>query len=302
MIHWIGLGAGVLAAVSAFFWRRAESKRLLNIEAPTKKQKRPKKLATILMVAGIWLFLAEGVTLLFGTPDRGKFTVEIFAPRVTVLGYTISSTVLITWAAMLFLIILALILRFTVLRRLKDVPTGAQNVLEIMVDGISSYTESTSGGGLGDNLCAYFFTVAALMVASAMIELFGLRAPTADITMTFSLALITFILINYYGIRQKGVKGRIKSLAEPTPVVFPMRVVSDFAVPVSLACRLFGNMLGGMIVMELLYSSLGNFGIAIPSVVGLYFNVFHPLIQVFIFVTLSLTFIREAAELTENEA
>lgn len=298
--NWIGLGAGLIASISALFWRRAESKRLAAIKTPTKKQARPKKMATALIILGIWVFLSEGISLIFGASDKGEFTVELFAPRVSLFGLSISSTVLVTWIAMLALLIVALILRLTVIPHLRDIPSGAQNVLEIMVGGISDYTETTSGGGLGDNLNAYFFSVAALMIASAMVELFGVRAPTADITMTFSLALITFVLINYYGIRRKGLKGRIKSLAEPTPVVFPMRIVSDVAVPVSLACRLFGNMLGGMIVMDLLYSSLGNFGIAIPSVAGLYFNVFHPLIQVFIFITLSLTFIREAAELTEE--
>lgn len=98
------------------------------------------------------------------------------------------------------------------------------------------------------------------------------------------------------GLKKKGVVGRIKSLAKPTPVVFPMKIVSDLAVPVSLACRLFGNMLGGMIVMDLLYYALGSAAIGIPSVLGLYFNLFHPLIQTFIFVTLTLTFINEAVE------
>lgn len=55
-------------------------------------------------------------------------------------------------------------------------------------------------------------------------------------------------------------------------------------------------MLGGMIVMDLLYMALGNLAVGIPSIIGLYFNVFHPLIQTFIFVTLSLTFIGEATE------
>ena len=55
-------------------------------------------------------------------------------------------------------------------------------------------------------------------------------------------------------------------------------------------------MLGGMIVMDLINKSLGNRAVGIPSVVGLYFNVFHPLIQAFIFITLTLTFINEATE------
>ena len=134
------------------------------------------------------------------------------------------------------------------------------------------------------------------MVIAAFSELFGVRAPTTDITLTFSMALMTFFLINYYGIKHKGVGGRIKSMAQPTPIVFPFKLISDIAVPVSMACRLFGNMLAGLIVMELIYFALGNFSAGIPSVVGLYFNLFHPLIQVYIFVTLTLTFINEAAE------
>lgn len=75
-----------------------------------------------------------------------------------------------------------------------------------------------------------------------------------------------------------------------------MKILSDIAVPVSLACRLFGNMIGGMIVMELLKSVLGGYAAGIPAVAGLYFNLFHPLIQTYIFVILSLTFINEAIE------
>ena len=134
------------------------------------------------------------------------------------------------------------------------------------------------------------------MVGCSAVELIGIHAPTSDITMTFALAIMTFALINAYGIKRKGVGGRIKSLASPTPVVFVFRAISELAIPVSMACRLFGNTLGGMIVMNLIYSALGRSAVGIPSVVGLFFNVFHPLIQAFIFITLTLTFINEAIE------
>lgn len=178
---------------------------------------------------------------------------------------------------------------------MRQTPKGMQNALECAVENIAKYTESKTGK-LGENLGAYIFTVAVFLISCAAFELLGVRAPTADITMTFALALITFVLINYYGIKKRGLAGRVKTLASPTPIVFPFRIVSDIAVPVSLACRLFGNMLGGMIVMDLLYLALGNLAVGIPSIIGLYFNVFHPLIQTFIFVTLSLTFIGEATE------
>jgi F-type H+-transporting ATPase subunit a len=72
-------------------------------------------------------------------------------------------------------------------------------------------------------------------------------------------------------------------------------LMTSMAAPVSLACRLFGNILGGFIVMELLYSVLYlRFGI--PAFLSIYFSLFHTLMQTFIFITLSLTFIDEVLE------
>ena len=215
--------------------------------------------------------------------------------RVQVLGFSLSYTIIYTWIAMAVLIIGAIIIRLTVFKSPKDTPNGAQNVIELIVETVSNYTNAQAHG-TGEFLCSYILSIGALLVMSAFLELFRLRPPTSDITMTFSLALMTFIFINVYGLKKKGFGGRIKSLASPTPLVFPFRVISDIAIPVSLACRLFGNMLGGMIVIDLLYMALGSNAVGIPSVLGLYFNVFHPLIQTFIFITLTLTFINEAIE------
>lgn len=285
------LVVGLAMAVGGWFWRKA----VLALPDDQPKKKRKKTWSMILLLAGIWCVAEKTLQLLFGTKPAEKFSVSIWAPRMQLGGFTVSSTVVITWGVMAVLILLAVLIRIFVIPRMQDRPHGIQNVLEICVETICKFTK-TSVGDLGANLPAYIFAVALFMVGCAAVELLGLRAPTSDITMTFSLALITFVLINFYGIRKKGVRGRIKSMAQPTPVVFPIKVVSDLAVPVSLACRLFGNMLGGMIVMDLLYVSMRNAAIGFPSVLGLYFNVFHPLIQTYIFITLTLTFIGEATE------
>ena len=117
--------------------------------------------------------------------------------------------------------------------------------------------------------------------------------------MTLSYALITFILVNVFGIYKKGIRGRAQAYIKPNAIIAPFKLISDLAVPISLACRLFGNMLGGMIVVELIYFALGAFSVGVPALLGLYFNAFHPLIQFFIFINLSLTFIGEAVEETE---
>ena len=287
--YWLLL-LGLLMGIGGWSWRRALGK-----GEASKRQKKKKLWATILMLAGGWCFAVRLLQLVFGTKEAEAFSVSIWAPRMQLGGMTISSSVVVTWVVMGILLLLALLIRIFVIPHMTDRPHGVQNVLEIAVEALCKYTKSNVGD-LGDNLPAYLFTVAAFMIGCASVELMGVRAPTADITMTFAMALVTFVLINYYGIRKKGVFGRIRSMAQPTPVVFPIKIVSDCAVPVSMACRLFGNMLGGMIVMDLLYSALGNAAVGIPSVVGLYFNVFHPLIQAYIFITLTLTFIHEAVE------
>ena len=262
---------------------------------PGKLYKRMKTVATMIAVIGAYIFVTRLINIIFHPQDSHTLEFSIWPERVSILGVSLSVTVVYTWFAMAILIIAAVLLRFTVARHFEELPKGAQNMLEAVVEAVAKYTDAQAHG-TGEFLCSYILTIIVLMLMSAFLELFRLRPPTADISMTFSLAFMTFILINAYGVKKKGAAGRIKSLASPTPAVFIFRVISEFAIPVSMACRLFGNMLGGMIVIDLLYMALGSNAVGIPSVAGLYFNVFHPMMQTFIFITLTLTFINEAIE------
>lgn len=260
-----------------------------------KKHKKRRTLGTVFCVIGGYAILTGFLQWLYPSYEKEAFSVEIWAQRTQIGPFSISNSALYSWVLILAVLILALILRFTVIRNMQEKPRGIQNLLEIAVETLSGYAEGKAPG-LGEGLPAYLFAVCVYLTGCAILETIGFRSPASDITVTLALGLVTFFLINFYGIRRKGVWGRVKSMAQPTPIVFPIKIVSDVAVPVSLACRLFGNMLGGMIVMDLLYSSLGTLGLGFPSLVGLYFNVFHPIIQGYIFITLSLTFIGEATE------
>jgi len=284
MLDWILLGISVILMLAGYL--------LLKTNKPVKRKN---LISIIAIVVGFFLFTTRLLDIIFGPAPPEKLEFSIWPQRVTVFGYSLSYTIIFTWIAMAILIIGAIIIRLTIFRNPKASPSGAQNVVELIVETVSKYTNAQAHG-TGEFLCSYILSIGSLLVMSAFLELFRLRPPTADITMTFALALMTFLLINIYGIKKKGIGGRIKSLASPTPLVFPFRIISDLAIPVSMACRLFGNMLGGMIVIDLLYISLGSNAVGIPSVFGLYFNAFHPLIQTFIFVTLTLTFINEAIE------
>ena len=255
-----------------------------------------KKTRKLLVFAGVlllWIF--SGLVLgLFGNASS-QFKVAISPTRMDIFGFSVSSSVVVAWIVIAALVLFAVLVRIFAIPRFQEKPRGLQLVLETAVEAISNLTKDKFGHE-NDGLASYFFALAALFVGSAIVELFGIRPPTTDLTMTFSYALVTFVLINVYGVRKKGVKGRLKTLTKPNAVIAPFKLLSDIAVPISLACRLFGNMLGGMIVVELVYFALGAFSVGIPAVLGLYFNAFHPLIQFFIFINLSLTFIGEAVE------
>ena len=106
---------------------------------------------------------------------------------------------------------------------------------------------------------------------------------------TIALALMSIILIEVSGIRQKGTKGWLKSFAEPMPIILPINILEIFIRPLSLCMRLFGNVLGSFVVMELLK-------LVVPAFCSMYFDIFDGLIQAYVFVFLTALFIKEATE------
>ena len=289
---WLAIALSLIVGVLALVFRA----RIAQPEQTEEGFKAAKKKRNLLMMAGVLsLWLCLGLILgCFGLSER-KFQVAISPERMNILGYSVSSTVLVSWIVIAALAVIAILIRVFVIPRFRETPRGIQLVLETAVSAINDLTREKYGHR-NDGLASYFFALSALFIGSAIVELFGFRPPTTDLSMTLSYALVTFVLINVYGIYKKGVKGRLQSFVRPKAIIAPFKLLSDLAVPISLACRLFGNMLGGMVVVELVYFALGAFSVGIPAVLGLYFNAFHPLIQFFIFINLSLTFIGEAVE------
>ncbi len=294
---WITIACSLIIGIAALYWR----KRILlpDLSAPNYISiKKKRNLLVTVAVLALWFF--SGLVIgCFTSGTTTTFQVEISPTRVDLLGFSVSSTVIIAWIVIAALVLAAALIRIFVIPRFQETPRGLQLVLETAVGAISKLTNDKCGRK-NEGLASYFFALAALLLGSAIIELFGFRPPTTDLSMTFSYAIVTFILINVYGVHNKGLKGRLRSFTSPNAVILPFKILSDLAVPISLACRLFGNMLGGMVVVELIYFALGAFSVGVPAVLGLYFNAFHPLIQFFIFINLSLTFIGEAMEAEEE--
>lgn len=206
----------------------------------------------------------------------------------------ITETIFNTWLIMLCLIILAVITRIK-LRNFKTIPTGFQNVIEAIVEIFDGFAVSTLGEKLL-YIAPWFFMVFILIISSSLFSIFGLRAPTADFTTTFALALASFVLMLFMGFKHR--KGEyLKDFFEPHPLFFPLNLIGELAKPISLSFRLFGNMLSGTIILTLYYAMTPVFvQIGIPALLHAFFDVVFGALQTYIFVIVSLMYIRTAAE------
>lgn len=211
------------------------------------------------------------------------FTIPVFG------GIEVAESVVITWVIMAFMLILAICMT----RNLKvQNPGKRQVILETAVCGLQNMVKGIIGEE-GAGYVPYLVTVIVYIGISNIIGLFGMKPPTKDLNVTGALAIMSIILIEYSGIHAKGVKRWAKSFAEPVAVVAPLNVLEIFIRPLSLCMRLFGNVLGAFVVMELLKIIMPAI---LPIPFSLYFDIFDGLIQAYVFVFLTSLFIKEAIE------
>jgi F-type H+-transporting ATPase subunit a len=206
----------------------------------------------------------------------------------------ITETHLATWIIMGILITFALAVRFG-LSKFKAIPKGLQNVAEAMVESFDNFVKNSAGEKLLF-LGNWYFMAFAFLLLSNLGGLIFLRNPTADWTMTFAFAIVTFFLIQAMGIKYR--KGKFfKDLCAPHIAFLPLNIIGELARPVSLSFRLFGNILSGMILITLIYSLapvLLRFIVPIP--IHAFFDLFAGTLQAYVFCILSLSFIGTSAE------
>ena len=136
--------------------------------------------------------------------------------------------------------------------------------------------------------------IPALYIAcSNLIGIIGLKPPTKDLNVTAALAIMSIVLIEYSGIHAKGGKRFVHSLAEPIALMTPMNILEIAIRPTSLCMRLFGNVLGAFVIMELIKLVVPVF---VPAIFSLYFDLFDGLIQTYVFVFLTSLFMKETME------
>ena len=176
----------------------------------------------------------------------------------------------------------------------SEVPTGFQNVVELMVEKLDGVVDGPMGKA-APRFYNYIGTIFIFILFSNISGLLGLRPPTADYGVTLPLGILTFALIHFNKIKYQKPMTIWTDLCSPLPpwlpIWMPINVISAIAVPISLSLRLFANVLSGTAMMALLYGLLGWFATAWPAALHVYFDLFSGAIQTYVFCMLTMTYI-----------
>lgn len=192
-----------------------------------------------------------------------------------------------------------------------------QHFAELIVEKVDALV-TDSMGEYFKGYSSFIIAILALSAFSSLLSLLGLFPPTSDINIVGGWAILVFILITYYKMKC-GPIYYLKGFAEPVALLAPINFISEFATPVSMAFRHYGNVLSGSVISVLLGSALAGlssmvlgalpgvladiplFQIGIPAVLSIYFDVFSGCLQAFIFAMLTMMNISLAFPLEDYE-
>ena len=182
-----------------------------------------------------------------------------------------------------------------------------QLVAEWIVETVTNLVK-TNMGEFFEGFAPFVAAILGLSAFSSLSSLLGLFPPTSDINIVGGWALLVFILITYYKMKA-GPLIYLRSFGQPVPLLAPLNIISEFATPVSMAFRHYGNVLSGSIISVLVAVGLSELSkmlfrflpgvladfpylrIGIPAVLSVYFDLFSGCLQAFIFAMLTMSYV-----------
>ena len=162
-------------------------------------------------------------------------------------GIPVSESVVVTWIIMAVMILGAFLLTRNL--KLHNI-SRRQAFVEWIVTKLTDLVEGMVGEK-GRAFIPYLITVLLYVGLANIIGIFGFKSPTKDLNVTAALALMSIILVEAAGIYYLGMRKWLHKFTEPIAVVTPINILEVFTRPLSLCMRLFGNMLGAFVIMEL---------------------------------------------------
>ncbi len=226
----------------------------------------------------------------------GFFPQEVFS----IFGIGITNTIVSTWVMMAIVMAVVLIIR-----------RFAPSALEMLVEGLNGMLSGLMDRPVEPYLP--FLGALALFIAFANVlsvlpsiplpngKMIAIISPTRDINTPAALAIAVFFAVHYFGARSQGVWEYLKSLASPIylfPLTFPLEIFGQLSRTLSLAVRLFGNIISLDMVVAVIFMLVPL--IAPLPLIGL--NIFTGLLQAYIFTSLATVFISQGLEDIETES
>ncbi len=181
----------------------------------------------------------------------------------------------------------------------SGVPSGLQLMFETVVNQVEKQVESNIGIRTAPfvvplAITLFFFILVAnwMSILPHSFEEY-VRPPTADVNLTFALAIFVILLVHITGIRVKG-KHYFRHFIEPFPLLLPLNIIEELVKPVTLALRLFGNILSGTIMVAVI-ALMPAFALWLPTTAWKLFELFIGLLQALIFALLTILYFGFAA-------
>lgn len=197
----------------------------------------------------------------------------------------LNGTILFTWGLMFVLAAGSKLITRNLSMDLRR--SRWQNLLEIIVTGIEKQIGDV---GLRDpKKYIGFLGTLFLFVATASIctVIPGYEPPTGSLSTTAALAICVFVAVPLFGIEDQGVGGYLKSYIEPTVIMLPFNIISEFSRTLALAVRLFGNMMSGVMIIGILLTITPFIFPVVMTVLGLLTG----MVQAYIFTILAAVYI-----------
>jgi F-type H+-transporting ATPase subunit a len=184
-----------------------------------------------------------------------------------------------------------LLVAFLIKKQLFEKPSKPQIIFEMIYTTFEDFVKDTLGKEKL-HFTPYIVTLFIFIWTCNMIGLVpipGFMEPTRNLNVPLGLGIMAVAVVHYMSIKTKGLGKYLKDFTQPLPPMTPINIVGEFSKVISISFRLFGNILGGAIIV-LVVSSLVKF-IILPVGLNLFFGIFVGTIQAFVFTMLALTYI-----------
>ncbi len=208
---------------------------------------------------------------------------------IPVFGHNITinlEVIVMTWIVFALLIVLGLFASY----KRKILPRPLQALGELIVSLLYDLTEDALGKELAKTyaplICALFMF---LLLSNWLGIIPHLEEPTKDLNTTFGLGIMGFFIAHYAGIKSKGFKAYIKEYFQPIFFMMPLNVIGELAKIVSISFRLFGNIMGGSIIILVISHLI--YSLVLPPLLYGFFGLFVGTIQAFVFTMLTIVYI-----------